>query len=39
MNDSIFAVRPPLNIGPADLVLPPTQPIDITNLIDEEKGS
>lgn len=37
MNDSIFAVLPPLQVDPADLALPPTQPIDITALILEEK--
>lgn len=39
MNDSIFAVLTPLQVGPADLALPPTQPIDITALILEESES
>ncbi|SEB78435.1 hypothetical protein SAMN04489807_2034 [Microbacterium hydrocarbonoxydans] len=39
MNDSIFAVLPSLQVGPADLTLPPTQPIDITVLMLEEKES
>lgn len=39
MSDSIFAVHPPLPVGPADLALPPTQPIDITALILEEEKS
>lgn len=39
MSESIFAVHPPLQVGPADLVLPPTQPIDITALILEEERS
>lgn len=36
MNDSIFSIRPQLAVGPADLHLPPTQPIDITDLIAAE---
>lgn len=39
MNDSIFTVLSPLQVGPADLALPPTQPIDITALMHEEKES
>ncbi|GAA1243492.1 hypothetical protein JOF42_002222 [Microbacterium phyllosphaerae] len=39
MNNSIFAVLPPLQVGPADLALPPTRPIDITALKREEKES
>lgn len=38
MNDSIFTIRPPHSVGPADLQLPPTQPIDITDLIRAEAG-
>lgn len=36
MNDSIFSIRPHLVVGPADLQLPPTQPIDLTDLIRAE---
>lgn len=39
MNDSIFTVLPLLQVGPADLTLPPTQPLDITSLMLEEKES
>lgn len=38
MNDTSFVIRPPLPVGPADLQLPPTQPIDITDLIRVETG-
>lgn len=39
MTDSTFATHRPLVIGPADLHLPATQPIDITALLHEGTGS
>lgn len=36
MNDTSFVIRPPLPVSPADVHLPPTQPIDITDLIPTE---
>lgn len=35
MADSTFAADRPLVVDPADLQLPPTQPIDITALLHE----
>lgn len=37
MTDSILASRP-TPVGPTDLHLPPTQPIDISALIRTEEG-
>lgn len=37
MTDSILASRP-TSVGPTDLHLPPTQPIDISALIQTEAG-
>lgn len=33
MSEYIPALQPPTAVGPADLQLPPTQPIDITDLV------
>ncbi len=38
MNDTSFVIRPLPPVGPADLQLPPTQPIDLTELIQMEAG-
>ena len=37
MNTSILTVSPVPQVDPSDLFLPPTQPIDITELISRER--